>query len=96
MSRQDEDEIFAAYSLAMRTVADLQKMCGDQDACITRLRSEVERLRGLLAACADDLEAELKATYGGMQDGYPDISRKFKRDMEPVYKARAALKETGK
>jgi hypothetical protein len=55
---------------------------------VSKAEAEVERLRALLKECADDLETEIEARRSG---GLP---RRIERDLEPVRKARAALKET--
>jgi hypothetical protein len=57
------------------------------DGLLTAER-EVERLRTLLKECADDLETEIEARRSG------ELPRRIERDLEPVRKARAALKET--
>jgi hypothetical protein len=51
---------------------------------------EVEQLRALVKALADDLEAELRGHYGPVMD-YPSEKQRFERDMEHVYTARAVL-----
>ena len=52
--------------------------------------TDAERIKELEAALrevADDLEAEIKARAGG------DLPRRVERDLEPVFRARALLKE---
>jgi len=43
-----------------------------------------------LKECADDLKFELQQRYNGLLD-YPSEAAKYKRDMQPVIAARAAL-----
>jgi hypothetical protein len=47
-------------------------------------------LYAALTACAEDLEAEIRARYNDEMLAYPVMSRRFNRDMEPVYRARKA------
>jgi Ser/Thr protein kinase RdoA (MazF antagonist) len=47
----------------------------------------IKALEGLLRECADDLEEEIQARSAN------DLPRRIERDMEPVKKARALLKE---
>jgi hypothetical protein len=47
----------------------------------------IKALEGLLRECADDLEGEIQARSAN------DLPRRIERDMEPVKKARALLKE---
>ena len=65
-----------------------------QDKRIAELEAENKKLREELRACADDLEAELRARYGCVKGGpiHPAENRRFQRDMGSVYAARAALK----
>jgi hypothetical protein len=51
----------------------------------------LQAVREALRESADDLEASVKAEYG-YPDIHPAMKHKFDRDMEPVVKARAALK----
>lgn len=51
---------------------------------------ENERLRDALDECADDLESYVEHEYVSMHD-YPDIHRRYERDIEPVRKARKLL-----
>lgn len=60
------------------------------NAEIKKLRAENARLRALVKDLADDLESELKAHYDGTLQ-YPGERRRFERDMDSVYRARAAL-----
>jgi DNA-binding transcriptional MerR regulator len=53
-----------------------------------------QKLIEALKEVTDDLEAEIKDRYAHSQD-YPSEMRKCKRDMEPVLKAQAILKEIG-
>lgn len=61
---------------------------------IAALKAENDRLRELLRECSDELEAEVNAHYGGTQHDYPSEKRRYDRDMDPVIRARSALKET--
>lgn len=54
------------------------------------LRKQVGDARRSLIECADELETALRANYEGMLD-YPHNREKLERDLEPVYRARAAL-----
>lgn len=51
------------------------------------LEARVAELEGALREVADDLEAEIKARAGN------DLPRRVERDLEPVSRARALLKE---
>jgi hypothetical protein len=53
--------------------------------------AEIAALKAALKDCADDLEAEVRATHGADHpDGiHPSQVWKFERDMEPVKRARA-------
>lgn len=51
---------------------------------------EIERLRGLLKACADELEDQVEGHYAQTKD-HPAMKRRYDRDMQPVLDARAAL-----
>ncbi len=66
-----------------------------QSAEIAALRARVEGLEAALRECADDLEAEVRATHGADHpDGiHPSQERKYERDMEPVDRARALLEK---
>lgn len=52
---------------------------------------ENKRLRECLKECADDLEQHVEAYYAKTKD-HPSEARRYKRDIEPVVNARAALK----
>lgn len=52
----------------------------------------VEQVVEALRECADDLEAHVNAAYFD-RNQYPDYQRKWKRDMDIVVRARAALAE---
>jgi len=54
--------------------------------------AEVARLRALLAECADDLSGRVGNDWPEMlRAKYPSIEAKYRRDMDIVYRARAAL-----
>jgi hypothetical protein len=54
--------------------------------------AEVARLRALLAECADDLSGRVGNDWPEMSRAkYPSIEVKYRRDMDIVYRARAAL-----
>jgi hypothetical protein len=56
------------------------------------LAAEVLRLRALLAECADDLSGRVGNDWPEMSRAkYPSIEAKYRRDMDIVYRARAAL-----
>lgn len=61
-----------------------------RDALLEEAAAEIERLRGLLKECANDLAAEIEHRYDRMKD-HPAMMPKYERDMEPVTRARAAL-----
>lgn len=61
---------------------------------IEDLGREVERLRGIVAELADELEAELIGHYGTPEDQHPTMHRRFDRDMEIVVAARTELEVT--
>lgn len=53
-----------------------------------------ELARELVAAlreCADELESEIKALYGGVLTPHHFGYQRYDRDMEPVRRARAVL-----
>lgn len=50
-------------------------------------------LAATLTELADDLQSEIDARYGGMQDQYPGQMRRYQRDIEPVTRARALVAE---
>lgn len=55
---------------------------------------EIASLRKLLAECADDLAEEINARYPETTRGvYPNVAHNFDRDMEPVRRARALLRQ---
>jgi len=54
---------------------------------ILLLEARVAELEAALREVAGDLEAEIKARAGN------DLPRRVERDLEPVWKARALLKE---
>ena len=57
-----------------------------------RLEERVEELEGLVSELADDLESEIGSNY--LVDGkiiHPSYSPKYERDMDVIYRARAAL-----
>lgn len=56
-----------------------------------RLRAEVEALRDALRDISDDLAERVDYEYPS-RNTYPDSMRRYKRDMEPVEKARALLR----
>lgn len=57
---------------------------------ITALEAENARLRDLLKQCADELADEIETNYVAIMD-YPDMRRRYERDMTSVYAARKAL-----
>ncbi len=59
------------------------------------LRARVEKLEAALRECADDLEAEVRATHGADHpDGiHPSQLYKYARDMQPVDRARALMEK---
>jgi hypothetical protein len=52
--------------------------------------AEIERLRAMVRALADDLESEVEGHYALVKD-HPAMTPKYERDMEPVRKARKIL-----
>lgn len=59
-------------------------------------RQRIAELEGALAACADDLEAEIKGRYGDPPPtAHRDTVRRYDRDMATVRDARAALAQPG-
>lgn len=62
------------------------------NACKAARYAEVHELREALRECANDLEAELNARYPDLErNTYPDIQRRYNRDMVVVLDARALL-----
>ena len=55
-------------------------------------RERVRVLEEALMDCAEDLEAELNARYGGPDDIHEALKRRYERDMEPVRRARTVLR----
>ena len=58
-----------------------------RDAVIKEQRRRIKALEGLLREGTDALEAEIQGRSAN------DLPRRIERDMEPVKKARALLKE---
>ncbi len=57
-----------------------------------KAEAQVERMRGLLSECADDLESYINAEYPiNSRDAYPSVERRYLRDMELVSRVRKAL-----
>lgn len=53
---------------------------------------EIDRLRGALEECANDLEGELAAKYPlEIRNQYPSVAADYERDMTSVLAARTAL-----
>lgn len=48
----------------------------------------ISQLEEALRECADDLESEVEARYAPL---HPAMEHRYRRDMEPVRKARALL-----
>lgn len=71
----------------------IQRELDDLEASNDSLRARVEALEAALKDCADDLEAEVRATHGADHpDGvHPSQVWKYERDVEPVVRARALL-----
>lgn len=72
-------------------VADVLKAAAD---AIDQIDVENAQLRSALKSCADDLEAEVAATYKNATTGellHPSYERRYKRDMSAVFKARELL-----
>lgn len=57
---------------------------------ISALEAQLEEARGIMRDLADDLDAEVKARYQGMEK-YPTMFRKAEADREPIRRARAFL-----
>jgi hypothetical protein len=76
---------YAFYEEIVRKRWALEK---ERDAALAK----VERLRGLLSECADDLESYINAEYPmNIRDAHPSVERRYLRDMELVTRVRAAL-----
>lgn len=75
---------------ADREICTLRARCEAYKGQVEAGAKEIERLREALKECADDLESLVKAEYAPMLD-YPDKRRKYKRDLEPVIRARELL-----
>ena len=71
-------EDFEAYRAGAAESADREEI----------LEARVKELEAALREVAGDLEAEIKARAEG------DLLRRVERDLEPVWKARALLKES--
>ncbi|MEE4109505.1 MAG: hypothetical protein V2I24_09170, partial [Halieaceae bacterium] len=51
--------------------------------------AHIKRLEALLKECADDLAERVDQEYPDREQ-YPDMMRRYERDMDCVYRARAA------
>jgi len=76
---------------AYRVIDDIAEALGcaaDNEVIL----AQIDRFKFCTKELADDLEAEIRATYG-CHDGDPrqEWKRKFERDMAPVQRARALL-----
>jgi hypothetical protein len=59
---------------------------------LERRGKEIASLRAVLKECADDLETAIRQDYSHAELAvYPDLKRKYERDMKPVNTARALL-----
>jgi hypothetical protein len=65
-------------------------------SAVRQQRKDMEAIKAALSECADDLESMIAAQYAGSEKVYWSQRQKFDRDMEPVNRARALLKEPGK
>jgi hypothetical protein len=54
-------------------------------------KSTCDELAEALKDCTDDLEEHVNNYYRASNKEYPDIERKFVRDMKPVRRAREVL-----
>jgi len=66
---------------------DLETAAADR---IEDLEAENNRLRAIVRGLAGDLQAHIDERYARARD-YPDMKRKYQRDMRIVREARAAL-----
>lgn len=82
------------FALTERDAQEIADALEAQAKEIAELEADNKKLREELRACADDLEAELRAKYGCVKGGpiHPAENKRFQRDMDSVYAARAALK----
>jgi hypothetical protein len=80
---------------AWAMVAEADTRLGQSLADAVRDKADNARLRYALIECADDLEDYVNSEYPiSLRDDHESYERGYRRDMEPVVKARAAL--TGK
>lgn len=84
-----ELEVLSQISLldAFRKTAErLESLGFDAQRTIERLPEIIEKIEAL----ADDLEAELNQRFCGTLE-YPNLKRRYDRDMEPVLRIRTLL-----
>ena len=77
-------------------MSDLRYFANVADALdrAEKAEAQVERMRGLLSECADDLESYINAEYPvNSRDAYPSVQRRYLRDMELVTRVRAKIAE---
>lgn len=89
---------FTAYVRAdaeagMRRIEAIAESGRKAEAEAERLRDRVTELEALLVECAAGLEAEVEGGYSPEMRKYPLMMRRYRRDIEPVIRARAALGE---
>lgn len=81
-----------AYEAALELDADFVAKVESIISRVVPPQGEVERLRGIIAELADEVEAEINEDYPSVSRGqYPSYQRKYERDMEVVKRARRAL-----
>ena len=75
-------------------MSDLRYFANVADALdrAEKAEAQVERMRGLLSECADDLESYINAEYPiNTRNAYPSVQRRYFSNMEIVTRVRAAL-----
>lgn len=62
------------------------------EAVLKEIAAELEEANGLIRELASDLEAEIGSSYPPASRKYPSEQRRFKRDMDVVYRAKSFLR----
>lgn len=90
-----KDQVEAVYNAPnpMDRILNAYQAAPDlHDTCLA-LFVEVERLRALLTYAADDLAWYVRSEWPEQTTAiYPSVQKRYERDMDLVYRIRAALK----
>jgi uncharacterized coiled-coil protein SlyX len=74
-----------------QTIKEINDVWGRDAALVTALQSERDRLRHILVAVTDELQAEIENSYYEKYGDHPAMQRRLDRDLSTVREARAAL-----